>query len=777
MAQDDTKTEPRDASQTELGRPSRPEAYGQGAPPIGEDFHSGTAFPQGATFDGKGTNFAFFAENADAVVVCLFDDAQDERESRRIRLRERTNGVWHGYVPGVTPGQLYGYRVYGPYRPREGLRYNPNKLLLDPYTRAIGRDVRWHDALFGYTIGDPDGDLSFDRRDSAPYAPLGVVTEGKFDWKRDRRLRTPWADTVIYEAHVKGLTQLHPEVPPELRGTYAGLATPPVIEHLKKLGVTAIELMPIHYFLHDRHLVDKDLSNYWGYNTLGFFAPHPAYAASRTHPRDTVHEFRTMVRELHRAGIEVILDVVYNHTAEGNELGPTLSFRGIDNSAYYRTVPDNPRYYMDFTGCGNTLNMVHPHSLRTLMDSLRYWVTEMHIDGFRFDLAAALARELYDVNQLSAFFNTIYQDPTLAEVKLIAEPWDVGPGGYQVGRFPVNWTEWNGRYRDSVRKFWRGEMGMHSEIATRLSGSADLYEGSGRKPTASINFVTAHDGFTLRDLVSYNAKHNEANGEDNRDGADDNESWNCGVEGPTDDEDIATLRLRQQRNLLTSLFLSQGVPMLCAGDEIGRTQGGNNNAYCQDNEISWISWKLDEDRKSLLEFTRRLIALRTRHPNFRRRSFYENEPMVGAPRERLRWVRADGESMTDEDWDNGGWMRTIGLLLFGTAPEIRAPRGRRAHDDDFFLLLNAHSEAVPFHLPKEFRRRRWMVSLDTARADLEPDVEIVKRGTILLEARSTVVLRRRKRAVGEKRVKEPDEDSAASLDEHANDPAPRDPST
>ncbi len=728
------------------GRPSRPEAYGQGAPPAEEDFRPGSAFPQGATFTGKGTNFAFFAESADAVEVCLFDDASSKKESRRIRLRERTNGVWHGFVPGLMPGQLYGYRVYGPYQPEKGLRFNPNKLLLDPYTRAIGRNVTWDDALFGYTIGHEKADLSFDSRDSAPFAPLGVVIDDKFNWEKDRPLDIPWSDTVIYETHVRGFTKLHPDVPPELRGTYAGLATPPVIEHLKNLGVTAVELMPIHYFLDDRHLVERGLSNYWGYNTLGFFAPHPAYASSRGRPSETVREFRSMVKELHRAKIEVILDVVYNHTAEGNEMGPTLSFRGIDNAAYYRTVPGQERYYMDFTGCGNTLNMVHPHSLRLLMDSLRYWVTEMHVDGFRFDLASALARGLFDVNQLGAFFNTIYQDPILAQVKLIAEPWDLGQGGYQVGRFPINWTEWNGRYRDSVRKYWRGDMGMHSEIATRLSGSADLYEHSGRKPSASINFITAHDGFTLNDLVTYNEKHNEANGDENRDGANDNESWNCGVEGPTDDPDIVELRERQKRNFLTTLFLSQGVPMMCAGDEFGRSQGGNNNAYCQDNEISWVNWELDDKQQTLLKFTRQIIGLRTRHPNFRRRSFYEDDPAAGEPMERLRWVRADGAAMSEEDWNTGGWMRTLGLLLFGDAPEVRNPRGGRSRDDDFFVLLNSHHEQVEFQLPPGSKRKRWLFALDTSRPDLAPDTEAVRDGRVQLGGNSTVLLRHRGRA-------------------------------
>jgi len=648
-------------------------------------------------------------------------------------------------VPKVRPGQLYGYRVYGPYDPESGLRYNPNKLLLDPYTRAIARDVRWDDSLFGYTIGHELGDLSFDERDSAAFAPLGVVIDDKFNWQRERRLGTPWSDTVIYEAHVRGLTMRHPDVPERLRGTYAGLATEPVIEHLKSLGVTALELMPVHYFLHDRVLLDRGLNNYWGYNTLGFFAPHPGYAASSGQPHETVYEFRSMVRNFHRAGIEVILDVVYNHTAEGNEWGPTLSFRGIDNLAYYRAVPEKARYYMDFTGCGNTLNMVHPHSLRLLMDSLRYWVTEMHVDGFRFDLASALARGLFDVNQLGAFFNTIYQDPILAEVKLIAEPWDLGMGGYQVGRFPVNWTEWNGRYRDSVRKFWRGEMGMHSEIATRLSGSADLYEHSGRKPSASINFVTAHDGFTLNDLVSYHQKHNELNGENNQDGANDNESWNCGVEGPTEDAGILELRERQKRNFLTTLMVSQGVPMICHGDEMGRSQGGNNNAYCQDNETTWVNWELAEPQQVLLDSCRKVIALRKRHPNFRRRSFFEEDPVAGEPMERLRWVRSDGTGMTEEDWLEGGWMRSMGLLLFGTAPEIRGPRGGRARDDDFFLLVNAHFEPVDFHLPKETQRKKWWFILDTARPHLTSDQELVQAANVRLEAHSTVVLRHKSR--------------------------------
>jgi glycogen operon protein len=705
-----------------------------------DDYLPGSSFPQGANYDGRGTNFALFSEGAEWVDLCLFDKSEDIAESKRIRLRERTNGVWHIYLPGIGPGQLYGYRVHGPYEPEHGLRFNANKLLLDPYAKAIGRELTWNDALFGYTIGHEEVDLSFDERDSAPFAPLAIVTDPAFDWEDDKAPGTAWHNTVIYEAHVKGLTMRHPDVPEEMRGTYAAIGSPPIIDHLTRLGITAIELLPIQYFTDDRHLQDKGLHNYWGYNTLGFFAPQRTYAASRNHPADAVREFREMVKSLHRAGIEVILDVVYNHTAEGNRCGPTLSFRGIDNLSYYRIVKGQGRYYMDFTGCGNTLNMLHPHSLQLLMDSLRYWVTEMHVDGFRFDLASALARELHEVNQLSSFFDTIYQDPILAPVKLIAEPWDIGDGGYQVGKFPVNWTEWNGKYRDSVRKYWKGDMGMHGEIATRLSGSADLYEHSGRLPSASINFITAHDGFTLHDLVSYNEKHNEANGENNQDGANDNESWNCGAEGPTDDPKINELRERQKRNFLATLLLSQGVPMLCAGDEIGRTQGGNNNGYCHDDEISWLDWNLDDTRRTLLDFTRRLVHYRRGHPNFHRRSFSENDPQAAAQSENIRWVRADGEPMQDEDWDEGGWMRTLGMMLFGDAPEIRNAAGRRVKDNDYLILLNAHHEPVEFKLPKDVRRKRWFVAFDTAHPELQPHEKRIRGGGTKLEGRSVIVL-------------------------------------
>lgn len=707
-------------------------------PELGDTYQPGVPFPQGANFDGKGTNFSIFSEGAEYVDLCLFDKSEDKKESRVIRIRERTNGVWHIYLPDIGPGQLYGYRVHGPYEPENGLRFNHNKLLLDPYAKAIGREIQWDDSLFGYTIGAEGDDLTFDERDSAAFAPLGIVVDPEFDWEGDEPLGTAWHNTVIYEAHVKGLTMRHPGVPEELRGTYAGIACPAIIDYLKNLGITAIELIPIQYFADDRHLQEKGLHNYWGYNTLGFFAPQRTYAASQSHPADVVREFREMVKALHKAGIEVILDVVYNHTAEGNERGPTLSFRGIDNKAYYRTVEGKERHYMDFTGCGNTLNMVHPHSLQLLMDSLRYWVKEMHIDGFRFDLASALARSLYDVDQLGAFFTSIYQDPTLATTKLIAEPWDLGMGGYQVGQFPVNWTEWNGKYRDSVRKFWKGDAGLHGEIATRLGGSADLYESGGRLPSASINFIAAHDGFTLHDLVSYNEKHNEANKEDNNDGANDNESWNCGAEGPTDDPEINKLRERQKRNFLATLMLSQGVPMLCAGDEISRTQGGNNNGYCQDTEISWHDWNLDENRKSLLNFTIRLINFRREHPNFHRRSYVEQDPSVSEQGNSIGWYRSDGAVMSDQDWTEGGWMRTIGMYLAGDAPEIRDDSGMRVTDDDFLILLNSHHEPVDFHIPEELNSDKWTVAFDTARPEVSdaPVEEPIK-----LEGRSVVVIR------------------------------------
>jgi isoamylase len=700
---------------------------------------AGSPFPRGAKWDGRGVNFSLFSEASESAELCLFDESGSNEQ--RIRIRERTNGAWHIYVPGVGPGQLYGYRVHGPYVPESGLRFNPNKLLLDPYAKAIGRPLTWADELFGYQLGDPDGDLSFDDRDSAPFAPLGVVTDPSFDWSGERRPSHAAHETVIYEAHVRGISRLHPDVPDHLRGTYAGMASEPIIGHLQRLGITAVELMPVHYFLHDRHLLDKGLRNYWGYNTLGFFALEPGYASNPQIPCDVIREFKEMVKGLHNAGIEVILDVVYNHTAEGNHAGPTLSYRGIDNLAYYRVVPGDPRHYMDFTGCGNTLNMVHPHSLQLLMDSLRYWITEMHVDGFRFDLASALARELKDVDKLGAFFDTIYQDPTLAPTKLIAEPWDLGEGGYQVGNFPLGWMEWNGKYRDAVRKFWKGDMGVHSEIATRLAGSADLYETTRRPPSASINFVAAHDGFTLQDLVSYEQKHNDANGEGNRDGSDDNGSWNCGVEGPTDDPGIIELRERQKRNFWCSLMFAQGSPMICGGDELSRTQAGNNNGYCQDSELSWYHWDLDAPRTEFLEFARRVIQYRKRHPNFHRNSFYDSDPEAKHPDKNIVWFRADGKRMEAKDWEDGGWMRTLGMFINGTTPEIRDSNGRCVEDADFLLLINAYHDPVSFRISHQLYPSGWKVAFDTARPNLPVEQEPVKRNRLVsLAARSFVVL-------------------------------------
>jgi isoamylase len=621
------------------------------------------------------------------------------------------------------------------------LRFNPNKLLLDPYAKAIGRPLEWADELFGYSLGSADGDLSFDDRDSAPYAPLAAVIDPFFDWSGETRPVHQAHETIIYEAHVRGLTMLHPDVPEAIRGTYAAVGSEPIIRHLQKLGITAIELMPVHYFLDDRHLFDQGLRNYWGYNTLGFFAPEPTYASNPHMPRDAVREFKQMVKDLHNANIEVILDVVYNHTAEGNQLGPTLSFRGIDNLAYYRVVPDDPRHYMDFTGCGNTLNMMHPHSIQILMDSLRYWVTEMHVDGFRFDLASALARELKDVDKLGAFFDTIYQDPILAPAKLIAEPWDLAEGGYQVGNFPLGWMEWNGKYRDTVRQFWKGDMGLHSEIATRLAGSADLYETTRRPPSASINFVTAHDGFTLHDLVSYEQKHNEANGEGNRDGADDNHTWNCGVEGPTDDPDIIELRERQKRNLWCGLMLAQGAPMISGGDELSRTQDGNNNGYCQDSPLSWHHWNLNAEQEVFLNFAQRVNQYRKTHPNFHRYAFYDNDPDALTPDKNIVWFRADGKRMEPKDWDDGGWMRTLGMFINGMAPEIRDSEGQCAEDKDFLLLLNAYHEPVAFRISYELYHSGWKVAFDTARPQLPLERESVKRNRIVdMAPRSFVVL-------------------------------------
>jgi glycogen operon protein len=672
----------------------------------------GQPYPRGATWDGMGVNFALFSESAERVDLCLFDRS-GRSEVQRLTLREQTDQIWHGYLPQARPGQLYGYRVHGPYRPQDGHRFNPHKLLLDPYARNVVGTMRWHDALFGYRIGHADTDLSLDRRDSAPYMPRCKVVETAFTWGDDRRPNVPWHDTVIYETHVRGFTKQHPGVPPALRGTYAGLACAPVVEYLKRLGVTTIELMPVHAFVDDRHLVDAGLRNYWGYNSIGFFAPDNRYSAS-----GKVNEFKTMVRTLHAAGLEVILDVVYNHTAEGNQLGPTLAFRGIDNAAYYRLSPGEARYYQDFTGCGNTLNMQHPRVLQMLMDSLRYWVTEMHVDGFRFDLASALARELHAVDRLSAFFDILRQDPVLSRVKLIAEPWDLGAGGYQVGNFPVGWAEWNDKYRDTMRGYWKGEGGIIGDFAQRFTGSSDLYNRSSRRPYASINFAAAHDGFTLADVVSYNDKHNEANGEDNRDGHNHNLSWNCGVEGPTDDPAVLDLRARQQRNFIATLLLSQGVPMLLAGDEIGRTHRGNNNAYCQDNALSWVDWTQGERQQALLAFTRRLMALRAHHPVFRRRDFFQGRPLFGSSVRDIVWLQPDGTEMTEQAWGEGH-ARALAVFLSGDGLNDVDAQGHPLRDDSFALLFNAHCEAVPFTLPHGLASTAGELLVDT-KATLAP---------------------------------------------------------
>ncbi|GGS08592.1 MULTISPECIES: glycogen debranching protein GlgX [Streptomyces] len=701
---------------------------------------SGHPYPLGASFDGQGTNFALFSEVAERVDLILVDDAGTETP---VRLHEVDGFVWHAHLPGVGPGQRYGYRVHGPWQPALGHRCNPAKLLLDPYARAVDGQIDNHPSLYERA---PDGPAP---ADSAGHSMLGVVTDPFFDWGDDRPPRTPYADSVIYEAHVRGLTRTHPDIPERLRGTYAGLAHPAVTEHLTSLGVTAVELMPVHQFVQDGILQDRGLSNYWGYNTIGFFAPHNAYAAFGSRGQQ-VNEFKAMVKALHAAGLEVILDVVYNHTAEGNELGPTLSFRGIDNASYYRLVDGDWAHYYDTTGTGNSLLMRHPYVLQLIMDSLRYWVTEMHVDGFRFDLAATLARQFHEVDRLSAFFDLIQQDPVISRVKLIAEPWDVGEGGYQVGNFPPLWSEWNGKYRDAVRDFWRAEPGSLGEFASRLTGSSDIYQHSRRRPRASVNFVTAHDGFTLRDLVSYNDKHNEANGEDNRDGESHNRSWNCGAEGDTDDPAVLELRARQQRNLLATLLLSQGIPMLCHGDELGRTQRGNNNAYCQDNKTSWVDWDLTEEQRALTAFTRSLIALRAAHPVLRRRRFFRGETATNArqPLPDLVWLRPDAREMTDRDWQRAD-AHSVGVFLNGDAIAERDPYGRRMVDDSFLLLVNGYWEPVVFRLPDDSFGERWTTLADTADPDGIPDERERKAGTRLrLEARSLVLLSRPSRATG-----------------------------
>jgi isoamylase len=700
----------------------------------------GRHFPLGATWDGEGTNFVVFAERASRVILCLYADDDHTREVAAFSLPEHTAHVWHGYVPGVAPGQRYGFRAEGDYKPERGLRFNPAKLLVDPYARAVSGSVEWRPEIFGYEIGHPDADLSRSDADSAPFVPKGIVLDDAFDWGGDRPLNTPWHRTVIYEAHVKGMTMLHPEVPEPLRGTYAGLAQPAVIAHLRELGVTAIELLPVHDFADEGHLVDKGLTNYWGYNTTNFFSPAARYAATRDRGGQ-VREFRAMVKALHAAGIEVILDVVYNHTSEGNELGPTLSFRGLGNLTYYRLVADDPRYYMNYTGTGNTLNSRHPQVLKLIMDSLRYWVQEMHVDGFRFDLASALAREMHEVHRLSSFFDVIHQDPVLSHVKLIAEPWDVGDGGYQVGNFPVLWAEWNDRYRDTTRRFWRGDEDQMAELGYRLTGSSDLYEDAGRRPNASINFITAHDGFTLHDLVTYNDRHNEANGENNRDGHTNNLSWNHGVEGETDDAEIIELRERQKRNLVATLLLSQGVPMLSAGDEIGRTQRGNNNAYAQDNELSWLDWDLDEPRRTLLDFTRRVSALRHAHPSLRRRKFFQGRAIHGSEIRDITWLRPDGERMDESAWD-AEWIKSFGMLLGGAALDERDETGERVTDATLLLLVNAHHESVDFTLP-QLEGCMWEVVLYTADVGITEDAPraLAAGERFPAEARSLALLR------------------------------------
>jgi isoamylase len=694
----------------------------------------GEPYPLGATWDGEGVNFALFSENAEKVELCLFDPS-GKTEVERIEVREQTDQVWHCYLPYGRLGQLYGYRVHGPYDPSNGHRFNPNKLLMDPYAKATVGPLDWQYPHFGYKLGAKDEDFAFDERDNAAGMPKCRVVDTAFTWGDDRPPNTTWHDTIIYELHVKGFTQQHPGIPEALRGTYAGLASDPAIEHLKSLGVTAVELMPVHSFVDDKHLIDNGLKNYWGYNSIGFLAPDMRYSAT-----ESISEFKTMVKRLHSAGLEVILDVVYNHTAEGNHLGPTLSFRGIDNAAYYRLVPEDRRYYMDYTGTGNTLNMMHPRVLQLIMDSLRYWIQEMHVDGFRFDLASALARELHAVDRLGAFFDIIRQDPVISQTKLIAEPWDVGEGGYQVGNFPVGWTEWNGKYRDEVRSYWKGDGGLVGDLAYRLTGSSDLYEHGGRRPYASINFITAHDGFTLQDLVSYNEKHNEANGEDNNDGESHNRSWNHGVEGPTDDQEIRRLRARQKRNLLATLLLSQGVPMILSGDEMGRTQDGNNNVYCQDNEISWLDWKLSQTDRNFLAFARRVIHLRKEHPVFRKRRFFQGRRIKGAGVKDITWLTPEGREMTDEEWDSS-FARSLGLQMAGISEGEYDAQGRLEVDDDFLLLLNAHSEEIPFELPTQPKDARWMVLMDTTySAGLRSDGFYKPGDEYPLKARSMAVL-------------------------------------
>jgi isoamylase len=698
----------------------------------------GNPSPLGATWDGSGVNFAVFSEHATAVELCLFDSADSARESSRILFTEQTDLVWHCYLPGLLPGQLYGFRIHGPYAPERGHRFNPHKVVIEPYTKAIGRTIRWSDEMYGYQVGHPDADLAFDTRDNARDCVLGAVIDSAFTWGDDRPPRRPWHETVIYELHVRGFTKRHPALPEAIRGSYAAIGSDEVLDHLQSLGVTAVELMPVHHHAYERHLVDRGLSNYWGYNTSAFFAPNSRYAVNKA-PSGAVREFRTMVRNLHSAGIEVILDVVYNHTAEGNHLGPTLSLRGIDNASYYRLDVRNPRHYVDYTGCGNTLNMRHPRVLQLIMDSLRYWILEMHVDGFRFDLASALARELHAVDRLGAFFDIIHQDPVISRVKLIAEPWDLGEGGYQVGNFPLGWTEWNGRYRDAVRRFWKGDGGMVSELATRLAGSSDLYDHSGRRPYASVNFVACHDGFTLHDLVSYDRKHNDANLEHNADGENHNNSWNCGVEGPTGDPAVVALREQQKRNLLATVFLSQGVPMLLAGDEMGRTQGGNNNAYCQDNDTSWVQWTLTAEQLDLTAFVRYMVRLLEQQPVLKRRRFFQGRSIRGGDVKDITWFEPGGDEMSDAVWSSPH-VRHLGVRLVGTEIEETDEHGQPIEGDTLFLMFSAHPDPIDFVLPAHEAGQRWQRLLDTSLADWRRPV-VVTGADYALNGRSVAVFR------------------------------------
>ena len=697
--------------------------------------YPGIPYPLGATWDGQGVNFALFAENATGVELCLFEEAMGKTQTVIVPMTERTHHMYHVYLPDIKPGQLYGYRVHGPYDPLNGHRFNPAKLVIDPYAKAVAGTISWDNSLFGYELGQEEEDLKISDSDSAPFIPKCVVVDDSFDWGGDRAPKVPYHQSVIYETHVKGFTKMHPEIPKEIQGTYAAMGHPVTIAYLKKIGVTAVELLPVHHFVADRHLVEKGLTNYWGYNSIGFFAPDARYSSSGVRG-EQVTELKTMVRELHKAGIEVILDVVYNHTAEGNHLGPTLSFKGIDNVSYYRLM-DEKRFYNDYTGTGNTLRANLPNVLRLMMDSLRYWIQQMHVDGFRFDLASTLARELHEVNKLSSFFDVIHQDPVISQVKLIAEPWDVGEGGYQIGNFPPGWTEWNGKYRDCIRDYWRGADSMLGEFAARFTGSPDLYQDDNRRPTASINFITAHDGFTLNDLVSYNEKHNEANGEDNKDGESHNRSWNCGVEGPTDKKEVLQLRQRQKRNFLSTLFLSQGVPMLVAGDEMGRTQKGNNNAYCQDNEISWVDWTQAD--QELIQFTSDLIEMRKNHPAFCRRKWFQGQPIKGVGVEDIAWFLPDASEMTDEHWNNS-FAKSLGVYFNGKGIHTVNPKGEPVVDDSFYVIFNAHHEPLDYLLPPEKYGSQWKKILDTAAGKVSETQAFKPGDKLKVEGRSIIVL-------------------------------------